>query len=55
MHIILVFLLPALFFMFVGYFIHMFKEGVKSGIYQKSEAPKKTTRVGNENTGWKNK
>jgi len=40
MHILLVFLLPALFFVFVGYFIHMFKEGVKSGIYQKSTLPK---------------
>ena len=39
MHIVLVFLLPALFFTFVGYFIHMFKEGVKKGIYQKNIAP----------------
>ena len=41
MHVILVFLLPALFFMGVGYFIHMFEEGVKNGIYQKSKAPQK--------------
>jgi len=55
MHVMLVFLFPAIFFTFVGYFIHMFKEGIKKGIYQKSEAPKKITRVGNEDTGWKNK
>ena len=55
MHVVLVFLLPACFFMGVGAFIHMFLKGVKSGIYQKSEAPKKITRIGNENTGWKNK
>jgi len=40
MHVMLVLILPALFFIFVGYFIHMFQEGVKKGIYQKSEAPK---------------
>lgn len=45
MHIVLVFLLPALFFTFVGYFIHMFREGVKSGIYQKTVAPEQVKRV----------
>jgi len=55
MHVLLVFVLPALFFTGVGFFIHMFSEGIKKGIYQKSEAPKKTTRVGNEDTGWRNK
>ena len=46
MHLVLVFLFPALFFMGVGYFIHMFKEGVKNGIYQKSTAPKKNCKCG---------
>lgn len=46
MHIVLVFLFPALFFTFVGYFIHMFREGVKSGIYQKSTAPKRNCKCG---------
>ncbi len=46
MHILLVFLLPALFFMFVGYFIHMFRQGVKNGIYQKSIAPKHRCKCG---------
>jgi len=46
MHIVLVFLFPALFFMFVGYFIHMFKQGVKSGIYQKSILPKRQCSCG---------
>ena len=41
MHVVLVFLLPAFFFMGVGAFIHMFAQGVKSGIYQKTKAPKK--------------
>ena len=35
MHVVLVFLLPAFFFMGVGAFIHMFAQGVKSGIYQR--------------------
>ena len=37
----LVFLFPAIFFMFVGAFIHMFSQGVKNGTYQKSKAPQK--------------
>jgi len=41
MHVMLVLILPALFFMGVGAFIHMFVKGVKSGIYQKTKAPKK--------------
>ena len=40
----LVLILPALFFMFVGAFIHMFSQGVKTGIYQKNTAPKKTSK-----------
>ena len=40
MHVLLVFILPALFFTAIGFFIHMFSQGVKNGIYQKSVAPK---------------
>ena len=46
MHVILVLILPALFFMFVGAFIHMFSQGVKNGIYQKSQAPKRQCKCG---------
>ena len=45
MHVMLVLILPALFFMFVGAFIHMFSQGVKNGIYQKSKAPEKKRRT----------
>ena len=46
MHVVLIFLLPAFFFMGVGAFIHMFSQGVKNGIYQKSTAPKKKQSCG---------
>jgi len=46
MHVMLVLILPALFFMFVGAFIHMFSQGVKNGIYQKSQAPKRQCKCG---------
>jgi len=46
MHVLLVFLLPALFFTAVGFFIHMFIQGVKNGIYPKPKAPKKACPCG---------
>ena len=46
MHVMLVLILPALFFMGVGAFIHMFVQGVKSGIYQKNVAPKRQCPCG---------
>ena len=44
MHVILVLILPALFFIGIGFFIHMFTQGVKAGIYQKSKAPEETSK-----------
>jgi hypothetical protein len=55
MHVVLVFVLPAFFFMGVGFFIHMFKQGVKDGIYQKSVAPKKDCPCGGNCTCKKGK
>jgi len=46
MHVMLVLILPALFFMGVGAFIHMFSQGVKNGIYQKTKAPEKKNSCG---------
>ena len=45
MHIMLVLIFPALFFMGVGAFIHMFSQGVKNGIYQKTVAPEQVKRI----------